>query len=355
MQKKRLNIAVSGLNANDNPGPGLSVIRAIRESEDFDGIITGLSYDPLDPGIYMKGICDNAFLMPYPSAGAENLLERIREIHVMTSLDVIVPCLDSELHAYVKISHELLAMGIQTFLPPEEGLKLRSKAHFDRLRDLGITVPRGKPIADVTAISQLDKEFRFPLMVKGQFYEAHLTYSSMEAEDCFRKLSAKWGLPVVVQEFIVGEEYDVVALGDGQGGLVGAVPMKKMQLTDKGKAWGGITIDDATMNNFVRDIISKLKWRGPCEIEIIKSKDEGNFYLIELNPRFPAWCYLAVGAGQNLPWATVKLALAEPVEELAPCKVGTMFLRNSVDQIYPLSEYQEITTAGVLRRVVSNK
>jgi carbamoyl-phosphate synthase large subunit len=318
MQKKRLNIAVSGLNANDNPGPGLSVIRAIRESEDFDGIITGLSYDPLDPGIYMKGICDNAFLMPYPSAGAENLLERIREIHVMTSLDVIVPCLDSELHAYVKISH-------------------------------------GKPISDVTAISQLDKEFRFPLMVKGQFYEAHLTYSSMEAEDCFRKLSAKWGLPVVVQEFIVGEEYDVVALGDGQGGLVGAVPMKKMQLTDKGKAWGGITIDDATMNNFVRDIISKLKWRGPCEIEIIKSKDEGNFYLIELNPRFPAWCYLAVGAGQNLPWATVKLALAEPVEELAPCKVGTMFLRNSVDQIYPLSEYQEITTAGVLRRVVSNK
>ena len=354
MKKKRLNIAVSALNANDNPGPGVPVIRAIRESEEFDGTITGLSYDPLDPGIYMRGICDNVFLMPYPSEGAENLLERLREIHVTTPLDVIVPCLDSELGAYVKMAPELSAMGINTFLPLEEGLKLRSKAYFDRLRDIGIRVPRGRSIGDVTAISRLDEDFDFPVMVKGQFYEAYVVYSTMEAEYYFRKLSTKWGLPVVVQEFIVGEEYDVVALGDGKGGLIGAVPMKKMQLTDKGKAWGGITIDDPSMNKFVREIMGKLKWRGPCEIEVVKSKKEKEFYLIEVNPRFPAWCYLSVAAGQNLPWATVKLALAEPVEEFQACRVGTMFLRNSFDCIYPLSEYQRIITEGELRRITND-
>ncbi len=188
-------------------------------------------------------------------------------------------------------------------------------------------------------------------MVKGQFYDAYIAYSPMEAEQYFRKISAKWGLPIIIQEVILGEEYDVVALGDGKGGLVGAVPMKKMQLTDKGKAWGGVTICDPAMNAFVTEVMSKIKWRGPCELEIMKSNKDGKFYLLEINPRFPAWCYLAVGAGQNLQWATVRLALGEDVTPFETYEVGTMFLRNSVDQIYPLGDYQEMTTVGELHRV----
>jgi carbamoyl-phosphate synthase large subunit len=348
MKKKKLSIAVSGLNATDNPGPGVSVIRSIRESPEFDGIITGFAFDPLDPGIYMRGICDNVFLMPYPSQGADRLLERIREIHSKVPLDVVIPTLDSELEAYVRISGELEELGIKSFLPSAEGLKVRSKVYFERLGEMGITVPRGTSINSMNSIYELDRKFKFPVMVKGQFYEAYIAYSPMDAEYFFRKISAKWGLPVVVQEFVVGEEYDVMALGDGLGGLIGAVPIKKIQLTEKGKAWGGITIDDPAMNQCVRDIIAKLKWRGPCELEIIKSRDTGDYCLIEINPRFPAWCYLSVGAGRNLPWAAVKLAMNEPVKELSPCQTGTMFLRNSIDHIYPISKYQAIMTSGEL-------
>lgn len=176
----------------------------------------------------------------------------------------------------------------------------------------------------------------------------------MEVEQYFRRLSSKWGLPVVIQEFIEGEEYDVVALGDGKGEVIGSVPMKKMQITDKGKAWGGITIKDSAMENFVINIIRKLKWRGPCEIEIIKSKKKKELFLIEINPRFPAWCYLSVGAGQNLPWANVKLAKQETVEKMPPYKVGIMFLRHSEDHIYAIGDYQEITTTGELCRQSDN-
>jgi len=115
MKNKKLSIAVSGLNVTDNPGPGVSVIRSIRDSLEFDGIITGLAFDPLDPGIYMRGICDNVFLMPYPSQGSDHLLERIKEIHSKIPLDVIIPTLDSELDAYLRISGELEKMGIKSF------------------------------------------------------------------------------------------------------------------------------------------------------------------------------------------------------------------------------------------------
>jgi carbamoyl-phosphate synthase large subunit len=49
------------------------------------------------------------------------------------------------------------------------------------------------------------------------------------------------------------------------------------------------------------------------ELELIKTSGN-DLYLIEINPRIPAWVYLAVGAGQNLPEALVKLALGIEVE-----------------------------------------
>ncbi len=349
--KKKLRIAVSGMNASDNPGPGVAVIRAIRASGEFEGEIIGLTYDPLDPGVFMEGICDHVYLVPYPSEGAYALMNRIKEIHEKTPIDVIIPTLDSELSAFISKEAELTTLGIRMLLPTKEGLEVRSKAKFNDLSEkLGISVPRSRIVTDPAVFRTLETELSMPVMVKGQFYEAYIAYSPLDADLLFRKVSAKWGLPVIVQEYIPGEEYDVVALGDGKGGLIGAVPMKKMQLTDKGKAWGGVTILDHKMNAFVEEVMAKIKWKGPCEMEIMKSSKDGNYYLIEINPRFPAWCYLSVGAGQNLPWAVVKLAMGETVEPFKSYKVGTLFLRNSVDNIYSLEEYQAITTAGEIHR-----
>ncbi len=352
MSNKQLTIAVTGMNASDNPGPGVPVIRALRAAEGFTGTIVGFTYDPLDPGVFMENICDHVYLIPYPSEGSHALLDRLADIQAKTPVDVIIPTLDSELPAFISMEKELNDLGIKTFLPSKECFDLRSKARFNELsQELGITVPRGKSITSPSVFQTLHNELSYPIMIKGQFYDAFIAYNALEADQLFRSISAKWGLPVVVQEFIQGEEYDVVAVGDGVGGLIGAVPMKKMQLTDKGKAWGGVTICDPDMNDFVRDVIAKLKWRGPCELEIMKSQYDGRYYLIEINPRFPAWSYLAVGAGQNLQWATALLALGEKVAPYETYTVGTMFLRNSIDHIYPLSEFQEITTLGELHRM----
>lgn len=43
MSRKPLTIAVTGLNATDNPGPGVSVLRSLRLAPDFDGRLVGLA------------------------------------------------------------------------------------------------------------------------------------------------------------------------------------------------------------------------------------------------------------------------------------------------------------------------
>jgi carbamoyl-phosphate synthase large subunit len=346
---ERLTVAVTGLNATESPAPGVGVIRALREA--YPGIrIIGLAYDPLDPGNFMPDIADVVYLMPYPSQGADVTFERLRGILAQDPIDVILPTLDAELPVYLKLREPLLALGVKSFLPTEAQLSLRSKAKFHELgSELGIPVPHSMPITDANAIPRLSEHFPYPLMVKGQFYEASIAYSPMEVESHFNRLRAKWGLPIIIQEFIAGEEFDVVAVGDGQGGLIGHVPMRKMQLTDKGKAWGGITIADRALDAFAVETMKKIGWRGPLELEVMKAKDTGKYYLLEINPRFPAWVYLAVGAGCNLPAATVALALGRPVKPFGPAPAGIMFLRYSYDWVCSLADYEQLTVSGHLR------
>ncbi|MCB9730502.1 MAG: ATP-grasp domain-containing protein [Deltaproteobacteria bacterium] len=349
-----LTVAVTGLNATDNPGPGVPVIRAIRAACP-DCRIVGLAYDALDPGNYMDGIADDVWLMPYPSQGAGVLEERLRAIHATTPLDAVIPTLDSELPTYLKLVDRLRDLGIGTFLPTADMLRLRGKDRLDALRtELGVSTPRGVALTDPAAIGKLDEELDFPVMVKGQFYDAAIAYSPMDVHAHFERFRAKWGVPVIVQEFVAGEEYDVVALGDGEGGLVGSVAMRKMQLTDKGKAWGGVTVADRKLDAFVRDTMAKLRWRGPCELEVMKASDGSGLYLIEINPRFPAWVYLSVGAGRNLPWAAVQLALGEHVAPMPPAPAGVMFLRHSFDQICSLADYSALTTLGELHHAAAS-
>jgi carbamoyl-phosphate synthase large subunit len=349
MTKDAPTVAVTGLNATDNPGPGVSVIRSIRAAPDFAGRIVGLAYDTLDPGIYAKGLADDVFLIPYPSEGVDALRARLEYIHGEVGLDVVLPTLDSELPSFITLEPELEAAGIGSFLPTREQLDLRAKDHLAELgEDAGLPVPKSRVISDASELYRVHESVPYPLYVKGLFYGAERAFSVDEAVMAFHRVVARWGLPVIVQQGLTGEEYDVVAVGDGQGGLVGAVPMKKTYLTDKGKGWAGIAVKDPALIELTRAFMAATRWRGPCEVEVLRD-GQGGYHLLEVNPRFPAWTYLSAGAGMNLPWAVVRLALGEDVAPLEAFEVGTMFVRISLDQIAHLEDFQKLAQRGELR------
>jgi carbamoyl-phosphate synthase large subunit len=91
-----------------------------------------------------------------------------------------------------------------------------------------------------------------------------------------------------------------------------------------------------------RSLIYQTKWKGGMELELIKTNN-GDYYLIEINPRIPAWVYLAVGAGQNIPEALIKLALGWDVQPMTEYKIGKMFVRYSFDMIVDLEKFAAIS------------
>ncbi len=342
------NIAITGLNNTDNPGPGVPVIRGLREAKSFKVNIIGLAYENLEPGIYLDGICDKVYQIPYPSAGSTAFIDRIKYIHEKENLDFIIPNFDAELFTFITSQDILSDLGIKTFLPTLEQFEERQKVNLPEYgKKYNVQVPNSKALTSLSEINDLRKEFDYPLLVKGKFYDAYLAYNPEQVINHFNKISAKWGLPVIVQAFAKGTEVNVIALGDGNGNTIGAVPMRKQYITDKGKAWGGITLGDEKLLELTRNIIKQTKWRGGMELEMIKT-NTGEYFLIEINPRIPAWVYLANGAGQNLPEAMVNLGLGKEVIPYTSYEIGKMFVRYSQDLIVDLSIFEKLSMNGEL-------
>lgn len=348
MNKKKLTIGITGLNNTDNPGPGVPVIRGIRDSELFEPRIIGLAYESLEPAIYMHDIVDKTYRVPYPSEGSDVLLKRILEINEIEKLDLLIPNFDAELIAFMKSEEQLRKAGVSTFLPRMAAFEERQKTNLPEFgKKYDVLVPASRAVVSSRDLDDLKDDFEYPVVVKGRFYDAYIAHNREQAGIYFSRIAAKWGLPVIIQEFVYGTEVNVVALGDGEGNTIGAVPMRKQYITDKGKAWAGVTLDDKKMLDLTSRIIGSTKWKGGMELELIRT-EKNELYLIEINPRIPAWVYLAVGAGQNIPEALVKLAMGMEVKPFKSYETGKMFIRYSYDLITDMSEFEKLSMTDEL-------
>jgi carbamoyl-phosphate synthase large subunit len=345
-----ITVAVTGMNAlPESPGPGLAVARCLREQYGERVRIIGLGYDALDPGLYLPEYCDVSHLVSYPLHGSEALLERITSIHRNEPIDVLIPCLDAELPLMVLLAPRLAVLGIRTFLPDAEQLARRAKDQLPALCKLAdVNCPEVRPLTNPAFFHTCHSEgWKYPMVVKGVFYDAKIVYNAEEAVAAFHKVAAEWGLPVLAQHFIAGEEYNLTAVGDGTGKLLGEVMMKKRAVTSKGKAWAGVTTLDESLSAAAGRLVAALEWKGPLEVEVMRDA-KGAYHLIEINPRFPAWIYLSHGAGRNLPALLLELALGHEPPEFKPPKAGTMFIRYALETIVPLATFENLMMGGTL-------
>lgn len=338
-------IAITGINSCDNPGPGTGVARSLRQGENPPRVI-GLAYDATEPGLYMDWLFDRHYIMPYPSAAPEVLLERLQHIQQQVGLDCIIPNLDVELPLYIQVADELARLGIRTYLPTKAQFALRNKAKLAELApQFGLQTPKTVTVTSVSELQTATAELSFPVMVKGPYYKAYRAYSLEEAIARFHQLAAEWGFPILVQEIVNGIELNLVGVGDGAGGDLGLVAIKKMGVTELGKIWSGLTIHHSGLLNAATDFLRHTQWRGPFELECIAGRD-GILYLIEINPRFPAWTYFATGVGMNLPTRMVQAALGLPVPPRPSYAAGKLFMRYTYELVTDATPLQTLVTQG---------
>ncbi len=328
-----MKVAVSGLNNTDNPAPGIPVIKSLQEKNS----IVGFAYDPNEPGNYMN-MCEKVYMMPYPSLGFEELKNRLLYVQEKEGLEAIIPNLDAELPLYIKFQDEIEAMGIKLCLPSLENFELRNKNKLDKLsKKLNMTYPKTYEVSSLRELEECTKESNFPLMIKGNYYKAYKAHNLESAIESFYKISNEWGFPVLVQEVVKGEELNLVGVGDGKGELKGAVAIKKLTTTEIGKIWTGVTIQNEKLMEIAKDFVKDTKWRGPFELECIVSMN--NVFMIEINPRFPAWVYFATEIGVNLPQMVVDIMQDKDIKSQLEYPQNKMYVRFTGELVTDFTDF----------------
>jgi carbamoyl-phosphate synthase large subunit len=211
----------------------------------------------------------------------------------------------------------------------------------------GLPVPATQALPHTGTLPAAAEALGYPLVLKGRWYEAQIVHNLSQAYTAFQHLQARWGLPLLAQRFVAGQELNVAGLADGRGHCLSAVAMRKLTITDKGKAWAGITIDDDSLIDLAHRFAQASQWRGPFELELLRTP-AGELFILEINPRFPAWIYLTAAAGHNQPAALLHLALGEAVEPFGEVAVGKMFVRCAWDLVADYSDFQQIAGLGKL-------
>lgn len=336
-------VAVTGLNAADNPAPGLTVARSLRLASPPPGLV-GLTHEVLATGAYVDGIWDEVRLVPFPSREEGGYAEALVEHCRAAGVDCLLPTLDIEIPLVAWLRPRLASAGVAALVPPPDALALVAKPRLPALAERGFRLPRSRAVDGLDRLPDVAAELGPRFVLKGPLADARVVRTLEEARVVARRLAATWSFPLIAQEYIEGEEFGIAAVADRRHRVVGAVAVRKEIRTLNGNTWGGSVVNDRRLRALADRFAEALGWVGPFELEVIRHPRRGPL-LIEVNPRFPAWVYLSAGAGANLPWAAVRLARGERVAALAP-RSRSFYVRMAWDATAPMDRMATLAVDG---------
>jgi len=311
-------IVISGWHSGTNPSSGLGIARSVKEAFP-DMKIIALDYSPRSTAIN-DSIVDDVIILPgWADVNVEKSIEEVCET-VAQNDALFISGLDVEIH---EIAKHIQSRKKKSFLlPPHNTLLLTEKPAQEIADMLGLDVPQTVIHKDIETSLSVAESLGWPVIVKGSHYDAKVVCNYLELQSAIRYIEDTWGDTPIIQNYVFGCE-ECVAFSAFEGKLLGAVKMKKTEVTPLGKAWCGTIdpIDDSFMKK-ISVMVASLNWTGGGEVETIWDGTNKKRYLIDLNPRFPAWIYGSTVCGANLPGRLVSEVLSEKAQPEKPSMAG---------------------------------
>ena len=208
--------------------------------------------------------------------------------------------------------------------------------------NLGLNAPKTYVrLADAKA-ALASEEISFPLFLKPRWGSGSI---SLETVEDMEELDIVYGLLfkkikktilatvsigdeyIMIQEKLTGKEYGLDVMNDFEGNNV-AVSVKQKLAMRAGETDKAITVDLSVVREMGEIIGRNLKHIGNLDVDIMQ-RANGDYCVLELNPRFGGGFPFSYEAGVNLPKAIMMWLRGEEVDAamLQP-EYGRMFAKN---------------------------
>ncbi|NJD26777.1 MAG: hypothetical protein FIA92_00580 [Chloroflexi bacterium] len=274
---------------------------------------------------------------------------------------VVIPCSDTWTLAVSGLP-ELTRERFMASVPPRSTVEqLVDKRRFRELVDrVGLPHPRTAVIrepADLDQVSDLELTDGFLKPIDSQLHnrhygtKGHFVHSRGEAERMVRDAAAR-GITFLFQEWIPGGPARTILLDgfvDAGGSMRGILARRRVRMHPPriANTTHDVTIPLAEVEPAVehtRRLFGSIPYRGVFNIEFKEDPRDGEFRVIELNPR-PFWLIAhTAAAGLDLPQMVYRDAQGLPVPEVTAYAVGR-------HGIYELPEIRALVSAwSALRR-----
>jgi diaminopimelate decarboxylase len=311
---------VSGTHSGPDPSPGLGIARSVKQADPQIRLIAK-DYSLRSSGLHDL-IFDEFQVMP---AWSEMALDAhhvflVKQLKEMNALYI------SGLDAEIDWLSTLNLSPSKVLTPSATALSQIQKPRISCAGELGMRIPEFVPAtASQIDLHKLARRSGWRIWIKGKFHEAYAARSHGEMLSRLSQMQATWPIEdIFVQCSIQGLErsYTFAAF---EGQLLGVAEVEKRSQTSAGKTWAAeVTMPSAEIIEKIAAFTKRTAWTGGCEIEFIRDRDDQD-WLIDINPRFPAYIHGVTVCGLNLPGRLIAAVKGELQSD--PSSFGGQFTR----------------------------
>lgn len=304
-----MKIYISGLYCGTNPQPGVGIARSLRAGYP-EATLVGVEYSNRSSGLHWTDFDELWLQRPWDELSLDGYASRIGEVLDSGALWVSGSDLES-----LWLSDVFPEGHPNLLTPPAGALKLIGKPAVPAHEGLPLRIPTfiSTDCSD-WEIHSFCRKYDWRVWLKGPYYDAARVGCWPDFEAVRAALSRIWATErLFLQAHVTGYEESVV-LSAYRGEMTGCVRMRKREITPEGKTWAGdVTEVPAEFAKTLGEIVRRLNWTGGAELEMVRDA-EGQLWLLEWNPRFPAWIHGATIAGRNMPALLVEAATGKPAQ-----------------------------------------
>lgn len=255
-----------------------------------------------------------------PAVYDEHYIEALHQICEMHHVDVLISLNDLELPILAENKSSFENIGVNVLVSSPEVIDIC----FDKLRtadfitSIGLKSPKTYPNLETAAQAILDGELKFPVVIKPRWGSASIGIEFVDNMDDLRivyeliKRKISKGILgevsqndenyILIQEKITGKEFGLDIINDLQGKNV-AVAVKQKLSMRAGETDKATTVDNPELHRIGEVIGVELAHIGNLDCDILEMG--GEYYVLELNPRFGGGFPFSYEAGVNLPKAII--------------------------------------------------
>ncbi len=283
------------------------LIRYFKKALKEKGKIFAADCSKYAPALYNA---DNYFIVP--PASDKNYIDELFNICLKNDGKGVISLNDIELPVLAHYKSKFMEKGIQLVVSDPETVDVCYDKYktFKFLKENKFPFPKTFISLNEVLMEIKSKTIKFPLLIKPRKGSAGVgikeVFNIKELQNGFNEKEN-----LIIQEFIQGVQYGIDVFSNSSLVPV-SIFAKKVIRIRAGVADKEVTVYDAKMIDYIRNLIGKLGLYGPGDIDLIKRRNE--YVVLEINPRFGGGYPLAHVVGANFPKKIIRLINGDLLE-----------------------------------------